>query len=238
MNQRILALSSSRTGNGGYLEAAAPMIGKLLGTHPLTAAFIPFASVDTAYENYTHAVSSALPAIYNIITVMPGNAWDVIASAEAIITGGGNTFKLLHDLYKANVMDLIKEKINNGTPYIGWSAGANITGATIGTTNDMPIIDPGTFRALGFFPFQINPHYHNIQLPGFNGETRDQRLQEFITLHPAVPVIALPEGTALLLDNGTLQLTGAGDAILFTNRNNQLLKKTLPVNSDLTCLLQ
>jgi dipeptidase E len=237
MNKRILAFSSSRTGNSGYLETASPVIHHFLGDKAVTIAFIPFASVDTNYEAYTDKVRQALPAMYNILTVTHENVARIITAADVIMVGGGNTFKLLHDLYKTNIVQLIREQVNNGTPYIGWSAGANITGVTIGTTNDMPIINPGSFDALSFFPFQINPHYYTIQVPGFNGETRDQRLEEFLLLNPTVPIVALPEGTALLLDNGTLQLTGSTDAIVFTNKNNELAKTTISEQDDLTASL-
>jgi dipeptidase E len=232
MQQRILAFSSSRTGTGGYLEIAAPIISNFLGNINVTIAFVPFASVDTNYEAYTDKVRAALPATYNIVTVTHENATDIIAAADAIIIGGGNTFKLLHDLYSSNALQLIQQKVNSGTPYIGWSAGSNITGATICTTNDMPIINPGSFNALAFFPFQINPHYYNITVPGFNGETRDQRLEEFLLLNPAVPIVALPEGTALLLQDGALQLTGSTNAFVLTNKNNALDKTIIAVGED------
>ncbi len=237
MNKRILAFSSSRTGNSGYLETASALIQDFLGEKELTIAFIPLASVDNNYEAYTGKVRMALPAIYKLITVTHQNAARTIADADVIMVGGGNTFKLLHDLYKTRLVELIRDKVNNGTPYIGWSAGANITGATICTTNDMPIINPGSFDAFGFFPFQINPHYHNVQLPGFNGETRDQRLEEFLLLNPAVPIVALPEGTALLLDKGKLQLTGSRDAFVFANKNNELSKTTITIQADLSTVL-
>jgi dipeptidase E len=238
MHKQVLAFSSSKTGNSGYLETASPVIKRFLGNTPLNIAFIPFAATDNNYEAYTSAVRQALPSLYTINTVMPGNAAAIITKSQVIMTGGGNTFKLLHDLYKANIIDLIKEKVNNGVPYIGWSAGTNITGETISTTNDMPVINPGSFDALGFFPFQINPHYYNIQLPGFNGETRDQRLEEFLMLHPFKTIVALPEGTALLMKNGTLRLTGSSNAILFTYKNNALNKTEISPADDLTYLLQ
>jgi len=227
MQQRILAFSSSRTGNGGYLQSAAPVITNFLGGNALTIAFVPFASVDGDYDAYTAMVRAALPVQYNIVTVTHDNALAAIDSADAIMVGGGNTFKLLHDLYTTKALQLIQQKVNSGTPYIGWSAGSNITGATICTTNDMPIINPGSFNALGFFSFQINPHYYNITVPGFNGETRDQRLQEFLLLNPHVPIVALPEGTALLLDNNKLLLTGSTDAFVLRHVNGVLDKLTL-----------
>jgi len=227
MQQRILAFSSSRTGNGGYLETAAPVIDQFLNKPKASIAFIPFASADNDYEAYASKVRAALLHTYNILTVTNDNAATVIEAADVIMVGGGNTFKLLHDLYATGALQRIKQKVNSGTPYIGWSAGSNITGATICTTNDMPIINPGSFDALGFFPFQINPHYYNITVAGFNGETRDQRLQEFLQLNPNVPIVALPEGTALLLQNGSLQLTGNVDAFILTNKHREFLKTTV-----------
>jgi dipeptidase E len=237
MHQRILAFSSSRTGNGGYLETAAPVISNFLSNATATIAFIPFASVDTHYEAYTEKVRAALPATYNIVTVTHENAISVISTADAIMVGGGNTFKLLHDLYSTNALQLIQQKVNAGTPYIGWSAGSNITGATICTTNDMPIINPGSFNALAFFPFQINPHYYNVAVTGFNGETRDQRLEEFLLLNPAVPIVALPEGTALLLDNNKLMMTGNTAAFVLSNKNNALQKTIIAAREDCSYLL-
>ncbi|MGG9964096.1 dipeptidase PepE [Ferruginibacter sp. SUN106] len=237
MHQRILAFSSSRTGNGGYLETAAPVINNFLGNTIATIAFVPFASVDANYEEYTDKVRAALPATYNIITVTHENATSIIATADAIMIGGGNTFKLLHDLYSTNALQLVQQKVNNGTPYIGWSAGSNITGATICTTNDMPIINPGSFNALAFFPFQINPHYYNVTVPGFNGETRDQRLEEFLLLNPSVPIVALPEGTALLLDNNKLMMTGSTAAFVLSNKNNALHKTIIAAGEDCSYLM-
>ncbi len=236
-NKHILALSSSRTGNSGYLETALPLIKDFLGDKKRTIAFIPFAAADGNYEAYADKVKLALPVQYNIITVTHQNAIEAINTADAIAVGGGNTFKLLHDLYSTGAINSIKEKVNNGTPYIGWSAGSNITGATICTTNDMPIINPGSFTALEFFPFQINPHYYNVNIPGFNGETRDQRLEEFLLINPQASVVALPEGTALLSGNNKLQLKGNTDAFVLTSSNNLLVKTTIAVDEDISYML-
>ena len=159
MKTKLLLFSSSREGTGGYLETAAPVIEKFLGNAALKIAFIPFASVNPDHEVYANNVRTALSAYrYTIQTVNYTNAAAIIANADVIMVGGGNTFKLLHDIYHLQLMKLIKEKVKAGTPYIGWSAGSNIAGATICTSNDMPIINPGSFNALGFLPFQINPH--------------------------------------------------------------------------------
>lgn len=239
MKIRVLAFSSSKEGNKGYLETAVPIIKNFLGEKQLSIAFIPFASVDPDYEAYTNKVRNALQELpYTIHTVNPENAKTIIEDAQVIIIGGGNTFKLLHDLYQLQVMELIKEKIKSGTPYIGWSAGANLAGATICTSNDMPIINPGSFAALGFLPFQINPHYYNQPITGFNGETRDQRLTEFLQLNPTKQVVALPEGTALLLEEGKLKLLGNNIAYLFEWENTAVTKKELTKEIDLFYLLR
>jgi len=233
MQQHILAFSSSRTGNSAYLETAVPVINEFLNDPTANIAFIPFASAGNDHEEYTAKVRAALPGTYTILTATQDNVTTVIAAADVIMVGGGNTFKLLHDLYATGALELIQQKVNSGTPYIGWSAGSNITGATICTTNDMPIINPGSFEALGFFPFQINPHYYNISVPGFNGETRDQRLEEFLQLNPQVPIVALPEGTALVLQNGHLQLTGSTAAFVLRYTNNALVKTVVEPGADL-----
>lgn len=174
---------------------------------------------------------------YTITTVTPENAAETIAKAAVIMVGGGNTFKLLHDIYYLKLLDIIRDSINKGVPYIGWSAGSNILGPTIGTTNDMPVIEPKSFNALGLLPFQINPHYSNVKPAGHNGETRDERLEEFIKLNPGLPIVGLPESTGLMLANGRLQMIGDLPAVLFTGDENEIIKKEISVNEDLTFLL-
>ena len=235
---RILAFSSSRVDNGAYLETAVPIIKELLGDAMLQIAFIPFASVDNDFDTYTAKVKKGLETLpYTLTTVTPNNAAETIAKANAIIVGGGNTFKLLHDIYYLKLLDNIRDSINRGVPYIGWSAGSNILGPTIGTTNDMPVIEPKSFNALGLLPFQINPHYNNFKPLGHNGETRDERLEEFIKLNPGVPIVGLPEGTGLRLLNGKLQVIGVLPAVLFTGDETGMIKKQINVNEDLTFLL-
>ena len=238
-SNRILVFSSSRVGTGGFMTEAVPVIEDFLGDKPLVIAFIPFASVESNHDEYGSMIRTALISTpYTINTVDAVNAKATIGQADVIMVGGGNTFKLLHDIYQYQLLDTIRDRVNAGIPYIGWSAGSNITGPTIATTNDMPVIEPRSFNALGLLPFQINPHYTNRRIDGHNGETRDQRLHEFIVLNPGVPVVGLPEGTALKLDTGMLQLIGQFPAVLFSSEDSgDISRREISVNEDLSFLL-
>jgi dipeptidase E len=109
----------------------------------------------------------------------------------------------------------LKKKILSGTRYLGWSAGSNLACPTIKTTNDMPIVDPGSLEALGLLPFQLNPHYTSQSIPGHQGETRDQRLTEFAAVNPEVPVLGLPEGDWLRVSGARIELRGPHEAVWF-----------------------
>lgn len=237
---RIVSFSSSRSGNAEYLETNLPVIKNFLGSKATNIAFIPFATADNKYEEYgLHVMDSLRDLPYKIEIAFPQTAKSLIENCDTIMVGGGNTFKLLHDIYDLNLLDLIRDKVNNGVPYIGWSAGSNILGPTIGTTNDMPIIEPKSFNALGLFPFQINPHYFNKKMEGFNGETRDERLEEFLQMNPAIPIVALPEGTGLQLENNLLKYFGKEQGALFYNQNKEanFMKREIKDDEDLSFLL-
>lgn len=236
---KVLAVSSSRVGNGGFLERVVPLIRDFIGEASMNIAFIPFASVQRDYSEYGNMVKQALASLpYSINMVIIDQANSIIVNADVIMVGGGNTFKLLHDIYQYDLFDLIQSKVKNGTPYIGWSAGANIAGNSLSTTNDMPIIQPKSFTSFGFLPFQINPHYFNQTTEGFNGETRDQRLEEFVALNPSIPVVGLPEGTALRLEGSSLHFTGDREGMLFqSDIKRSLQKRTIAKDEDLSPLL-
>ena len=138
-----------------------------------------------------------------------------VRSAEAIAVGGGNTFHLLRGLYGAELLEAIRARVSDGAPYIGWSAGSNVACPTIKTTNDMPIVEPPSFRALDLVPFQINPHYTDEQPTGHAGETRDERLAEFVEANEGIYVVGLREGTMLRIEDASISLLGERSARLF-----------------------
>jgi dipeptidase E len=122
---------------------------------------------------------------------------------------------MLHEMYEAGIMDAIRERVAAGVPYMGWSAGSNAACPTIKTTNDMPIVEPESFDALGLVPFQINPHYTDAQLPQHQGETRADRIAEFIEANPDMYVVGLREGSALRVEGAAMELLGDKEMRLF-----------------------
>lgn len=214
---KILMLSSSKVGDGGYLESAKEMIvDHLKGISDVL--FIPFAGVTVGWDDYTDAVCKALPELQVKSIHQYEEPKQAIIEAKAILVGGGNTFNLLNQLYQQDLIGNLKAKVASGMPYIGWSAGSNICGHSIRTTNDMPIIEPPSFDALSFVPFQLNPHYSDYHPPGFNGETRAQRIAEFCVLNPQMPVIGIREGTALQRIDNSLTLLGKLNGVVFKNQ--------------------
>ena len=238
-HKKILAFSSSKVGNGEYLQEALPVIEDFLGEPKIAIAFIPFASA-YSYNDYFNKVNNVIGKKYNLKLVTPDKAIEVISSADAIMIGGGNTFKLLHDLYSLNLIELIKNKVNSGIPYVGWSAGSNITGNTISTSNDMAIIYPKSFDALKLMPFQINPHFTDKTIEGHNGETRSQRIEEYLQLNPDDYVVCLPEGTWLKCENKTLTYLGLSEGIIFNynKKTNTVLKSAIKINDNLSWLIK
>lgn len=235
--KKLLLLSSSREGQTPYLEHAIAQIKQFLSADITEILFIPFAGVSLNYDDYSTMVADALAPL-NLKVNNIANYEDkqlAITQAQAIVVGGGNTFHLLHQLYHFDLVDLIQEKVQQGTPYIGWSAGSNIAGLSIRTTNDMPIIEPPSFNALGLVPFQLNPHYTDYQPPGHNGETRAQRLLEFTLIDPTTPIIGIQEGSALMLVDNQLTLTGNKEAYLF---QGNIQKQSLAIGSDLSKFMQ
>jgi len=200
---KLLLLSSSRTPAGyftDYLPEVRDFVGRIRRAY-----FVPFAAVAMPWDQYARMAGEALGL------AMDGD----LETAELIVVGGGNTFQLLRECRTRALLKRIRERVLSGAKYLGWSAGANLACPTIRTTNDMPIVDPGGLDALALIPFQINPHYLNVALPGHHGETRDQRLAEFARVNPEVPVLGLPEGDWLRVSGASIELRGPHRAAWF-----------------------
>jgi len=216
---RLLLLSNSTNFGGGFLEHATGTIQDFLGRRVKEVLFVPFAAVRFSYDDFAARVQERLgPLGYGVRSIHAvKNAEAAVRGAEAIAVGGGNTFRLLEILYERRLLEPLRERVLAGAPYIGWSAGANVVCPTVRTTNDMPIVEPPSLRALSLVPFQINPHYSEAQIPNHAGETRAERLLEFIAANPGLPVLALREGSILRVEGEGWSLLGEKPARIFTH---------------------
>jgi dipeptidase E len=210
----LLLLSSSTVYGQGYLDHGMRAIVSFLG-EKRRLAFVPFAIADR--KGYAERFAARLLTEGVEAREVPpshgGRA--VLKDSDAVFVGGGNTFRLLKLLQESGLLGTLAERVRSGMPYLGASAGTNIAAPTIRTTNDMPIVEPSGLLALGFVPFQINPHYQDPDpLSQHMGETRDQRLREYLEENEA-PVLGLREGAWLLRRGDELSLEGSGGARLF-----------------------
>jgi len=200
-----------------YLDYPKDEIKKFLGEKPITAVFIPYAAVTFSFDTYASKVEERFAEIgHHVVGIHTfSDPVEAIKSADTIVVGGGNTWQLVRMLHERGLMKAIREKVMAGTPYIGWSAGSNVACPTLRTTNDMPIIDPLGFDCTYLIPFQINPHYLDANPDGHAGETREQRIEEFIEINPDVYVAGLREGCMFKLENGKLELIGIKSCRIF-----------------------
>jgi dipeptidase E len=214
---KLLLISNSTNAGEEYLDYPKNNIREFLGTKKVTALFIPYAGVTVTLDEYERKVSDRFQEIgHEIVSIHRfADPVEAVRSAEAIIVGGGNTFRLAQLLHSNGLVEPVREVVNKGIPYIGWSAGANAACPTICTTNDMPIVNPGSFEAFKLVPFQINPHYLDSNPAGHAGETREMRIKEFIEINRHVYVAGLREGTMLLVTGEKIELIGSGKMRIF-----------------------
>lgn len=217
MADKLLLLSNSTNYGEDYFAYAKETIREFVGASVKEILFIPYAIVTISYDEYTEKVANSLDDIGCKIRGIHeyGDPVEAVNSAELIAVGGGNSFALLKQLYNNNLIEAIQDKVRTGTPYIGWSAGSNMSCPTLMTTNDMPIAQPPSFQALDLIPFQINPHYTEHTLPNHGGESRMDRLNEFIEINRSIKVIGLPEGNILWKEGGDLRMIGSNPAKIF-----------------------
>lgn len=194
---KCLLLSNSTAAGKPYLELWNSTISKFLNENKVTKIlFIPFAGVTISWDNYTGRVSEALNSFQISGIHKEPDMKAAINGAESIMIGGGNTFNLLFNLQKNDLMEIISSKVKKGIPYIGWSAGSNVATPNISTTNDMPVIWPSSDVSLGLVKFNINPHYNEWSPPDVKSETRIDRLNEAITVRRNT-IVGLSEGLAI-----------------------------------------
>lgn len=227
MKNLILASTSTVFG-GNFLDYLLPELEKLF-KNASTILFIPYAQPSgISYDEYTYKASVAFAKINKKVVGLHTfkDKKKALKKAEAIFTGGGNTFLLVTKLYKENIMTTLAEVLKNGTPYLGTSAGSNICGLTMMATNDMPIVYPPSFRTLGMLPFDINPHYIDPDKNSTHmGETRATRIKELHSFN-SQPVMGLREGSWLAVKGKEIIVKGKHSARWFTP--NATAREILP----------
>ncbi|MDR0711940.1 MAG: dipeptidase PepE [Prevotellaceae bacterium] len=210
-NANLLLISNSTNAGEGYLDYCKQDIADFLKEYGVSKAlFFPFAAVTFSYDEYERKVQEKLlPLGVEVESIHRAHdAQQAVHDAQAIVVGGGNTFHLLKNIQELKLTEAIRSKALRGTPYVGWSAGSNLACPTICTTNDMPIVAPESLSAFNLIPFQINPHYLDAHPTGHAGETREQRLLEYIAANPHRYVAGLREACMLRLTSGKLTLHG------------------------------
>ena len=222
---KLLLISNSTMAGESYLGWPRKHIAGFLGRHGVKeVCFVPYAGInlsaeglETSYTVYTQRVAAVFKEMGISVRSIheaedPAKA---VSEAQAVVVGGGNTFHLVAEMQKTGVMKALRQKALSGMPYIGWSAGSNVACPTLMTTNDMPIVEPASFNTLGLVPFQINPHYLDAHPAGHGGETRQQRIEEFLAVNRDKTVVGLREGCLLIQEGGHLQLLGSKSMRLF-----------------------
>jgi len=199
-----------------FFPFAGVNIGKKIGEETV---YVPYPESYNLYEERVKSVFLKW-GFKNVHSIHRSeNQADMIAKADCLLVGGGNTFHLYAEVHKFDLMAKIREKVAKGTPYIGWSAGSNLACPTLCTTNDMPIIQPQSFEGLNLVPFQINPHYLDPtpeidKMIKHGGETRQDRLNEYLAVNQDKTVVGLREASALWIEGGKMTLRGGKNMVV------------------------
>jgi dipeptidase E len=223
--KKLLLISNSTNAGEPYLGWPRPFITDFLKTTGVkNILFIPFAgvnlsaeSVEKSYDVYEQRVKAVFDELGYGIYSIHHEAYPIAAveRAEAIAVGGGNTFHLVYMLHRLGLVPVIRSRALEGIPYMGWSAGANVACPTLRTTNDMPIIQPASFDTFDLVPFQINPHYLDANPEGHGGETRQQRIEEFLAVNRNITVVGLREASLIQVEGERCELKGSRPMRLF-----------------------
>ncbi|MFI3315542.1 MAG: dipeptidase PepE [Rikenellaceae bacterium] len=215
----LLLISNSTNAGEAYLDYPKNQIKDFLSKRGVKKVlFVPFAAVTFSFDEYLLKVAERFTEI-GIEVESVHNAENMVKAvleAEAVVVGGGNTFQLVQMMQMSGIMDAIAYRVKEDSlAYVGWSAGSNVTCPTLSTTNDMPIVEPLSFNTMNIIPFQINPHYTDFHPKGHAGETRDQRLAEYLAANKQTTVVGLREGCMLLVEDATIKLIGDGSLRVF-----------------------
>lgn len=216
---RLLLISNSTNYGEEYLGWPRHYISEFMdSTGAKNILFVPYAGVglspdgdiNKSYDLYEERVKGVFAGLgYNIYSIhKESDPIEAVNKAEAVAVGGGNTFHLVHMMHKTGIMEAIRQRALDGIPYMGWSAGSNVACPSLMTTNDMPIIEPESFKCMNLIPFQINPHYLDANPEGHGGETRQQRIEEFLVVNKEMTVAGLRESSLFEVDGFELKLKG------------------------------
>jgi len=219
MKKKLLLISNSTNPGEEYLGwPRQHIIDFMAGTGITKLLFIPWAGVNLSLESIGHSYNVYEERVNSVFRLLGLEVYSIhkekdpvraVNEAKAVAVGGGNTFHLVAELHNSGILNTLRGRIEEGMPYMGWSAGANMACPTLRTTNDMPIIQPKSFECLNIIPFQINPHYLDTNPQGHGGETREQRINEFMAINRNVTVAGLREATALRVEDGNIKLVGS-----------------------------
>jgi dipeptidase E len=224
---KLLLISNSTNFGEPYLAWCQTQIDYFCSLNSISEKsnilFIPFAGVNVGGKAYPESYDVYEKRVQTIFKSWGyegvksihrfENKTEAVEKADCIVVGGGNTFHLYAEMHHFDLMEKVREKVLKGTPYIGWSAGSNLACPTLCTTNDMPIVEPKSFKGLNLVPFQINPHYLDPtpeidKMIKHGGETRQDRLSEYLAVNQKMTVVGLREASALWVDGDKMTLRG------------------------------
>ncbi len=222
---KLLLISNSTNYGEEYLQWPKSFISDFLNTFNVKKVlFVPYAGISLSPLGLNESYNAYEKKVKEVFISMGFEIYSIhhqthpikaVMEAEAIAVGGGNTFHLVYCMQKLGIMSAIRERALDGIPYLGWSAGSNVACPSLMTTNDMPIIQPPDFECMNLVPFQINPHYLDKNPEGHGGETREARIEEFLILHPQMPVVGLREASLLEVIEKKMVLKGSRAMRLF-----------------------
>jgi len=218
MHRNLLLLSNSTNAGEEYLGWPRLYIANFLKKFSVRSVlFIPYAGVNLSGEGIQESYDAYEIKVKGIFSDFGTELVSIhhyadlhlaVKKAECIVVGGGNTFHLVKMMHESGIMHVLQEQVRQGIPYVGWSAGANLACPTMKTTNDMPIVELSSFRCLDLIPFQINPHYLDGNPPGHSGETREQRILEFLAVNRDIKVAGLREGCLFWIEGNSIEIKG------------------------------